>query len=152
MLRLLFFFGDLLTQERVWTRDPLLLRGKWIETEGRYEPSLGHLIFIDGIPDAFLVTRTLMASQNVVVARLTLRAFAWAYTRNILLSGWYAFLRLTFWAGFLDLDPWDLPSAKDWRWAFWRPRVKDGPPPLQLSPAVRAQVDRFTAAVRRWGW
>ena len=152
MLRLLFFFGDWLTSERTWSYDPILLHGRWIEAEHRYEPSLGHLIFIDGIPDAFLVTRKLMCSQNVIVARLSLRAFVRAYLRNWMISGWYAFLRFTFWAGFLDLNPWDLPSVKDWRWAFWRPRVKEGPPPLQLPPEVKAQVERFTAAVRRWGW
>lgn len=153
MIRLLFFLGDRLTEERTWTYDPVLLRGRWIEAEQRHEPSLGHLIFIDGIPDAFLVTRHLMCSQNVVVARLTLRAFVRAYLRNWLLSGWYAFLRAAFWAGFLDVNLWDLPSASDWRWAFWKPRVKDreAPPPLQITPEMRAGVERLRAFARRLG-
>lgn len=128
MIRLLFFLGERLTNERTSGYRPLLIRTKWIEEEQRSVISLGHLVLFDGIPDVFVVSRTLIHKDQVIVVRLTLRAFAWAYARNLLLSCWYLFVEAAWLLGFLDFDAFDWPSAKHWRWAFWSKRRCEFPP------------------------
>ena len=153
MLRLLFYIGGRLTASPISsnTDGGLKLRGKWNEASDRYEPSLGHLILIDGVPDTFVVSRKLMASQHIVVARLTLRALVVLVVRNWLLSGWYAFLELACRLGFIDCSPWDIPGVRHWRWAFWKPRIEEDMPPVQLPAWIRECVNRVRALARSFG-
>ncbi len=147
MIRLLFWLGDRLTEKPTGR---LLLHARMGEV--RNEVSLGHLLLVDGVPDTFVVSRVLVASQNVVVARLTLRALVVLVVRNWLLSGFYAFVGVAYRAGFLDVSPWDIPGPSHWRWAFWKPRVEADPPPaMPLPPWLLAGINRVRALARTFG-
>lgn len=89
-------------------------------------------------PTVFYVSRDVVYSSSVEVRKLTPLGLLRGMARNAVSDAVYLFCRVAYAAGFLDLPMWETPSARFWRWDFWRVR------------AERRNVAAMAAKEARW--